>query len=111
MTEDNELGVVHYHFHCFEHMIKLNYIAMISHGYISDNWDTEKQLESLKALEKKQKVPVSIHEIGVEIRFLTNPKEYKHCYYNGIDFNAANDNTLLRDKIIALHQKYERTNH
>jgi hypothetical protein len=109
MYHSSELGIIHFHFQCYENFVNNNIRAMISHQYINANDSIETRIEKL-AVVSQSAAYSSFHKALELKKYYEDPSYHKKSYFNqfsdpdGVKF--PRNFTFIRNKMLALNAEF-----
>ena len=103
------LGIMHYHYHCFERSIKADEQAVLSHNYILANETLQLKIEKMTNLTVDFPAVClvsSCHKVYAYLQYLLNPEKAKSKYYANLN-QATQENFEISKKMIELEAEYK----
>merc|ERR1711990_1282231 len=93
-----KLMIYHYHYDCFHEVVKHQYQAVISHGFVSRGDNVTTQISKCRTRLAKGGAIPSIHKLLRYNNFLLNHTKARQDYYA-----LSTKTNLFNDTLIATH--------
>lgn len=108
-SHTTNLGIMHYHYHCFERSIKADEQAVLSHNYIFATDTLQLKIEKMTNLTvdfPAQCYVLSCHKVFSYLQYLLNPENAKTNYYANLN-KVTYENPEISNKMIELEAEYK----